>query len=79
MGGPSRDRRGQKAILEGWEWSGGPPGGTGGFGRVWEAHPDGRVVWKPSQQGREELGVPTGAGKGREADQEGSKGMGAIP
>ena len=51
----------------------------GGLGRGWEAHPDGRVVWKPSQQGREELGVPHGGREGREAIQEDSKGMGAIP
>ena len=30
----------------------------------WEAHPDGQMVWKPSQQGQEELGVPHGGREG---------------
>ena len=52
-------------TLEGWEGWGGPPGGLGSVGRSSlrvvrgrEAHPDGCGVWKPSQKGREDLGVP---------------------
>ena len=73
-GGVKRDGRGQEspqedwedreAFMEGREGSGGPPSRTGGMERGWEAHPDGRVVWKPSQQGREESGVPKGGQEG---------------
>ena len=64
MGGPSRGREGSEGHPGGLRGSGGPSGRTGGMERGWEAHPDGRVVWKPSQQGREESGVPKGGQEG---------------
>ena len=66
VGSPSRRARSDReALSEGREGTGCPPEGLGGVempswrvGRSQEAHPKCWGVWKPSQKGREESGVP---------------------
>ena len=69
-----RARSNREALSEGREGTGGPLEGPGGVvmpsrrvGRSQEAHPKCRGVWKPSQKGQEESGVPPGLWEGRKA------------